>query len=141
MGWRDTVAPFGGPWIFDKRNSPYDNAKIAAISGLGYFVLTNPQGVLRATLRIAAATLAEQVGTYRKVVNIVGEELLAKDAIVQHAKGKFPVAGTLWSVSPWIPFTLFGGTIIQAWEQVGCSLTGETIYGCEGDATNLAWTQ
>jgi hypothetical protein len=109
----------------------YDRAKTACIAGLGYFAWTNPTGTIRAALRIAGATIAEQVGTYRKVVRIVGEELVAKDPILKEAKRGLPGRGTVWSVSPWIPFTLFGGAIIQAWENVGCTLTGDAIYGCD----------
>lgn len=117
--------------MHDSRFSAIDHAKQAAIAGLGYFVWTNPQGTARAVVRILGATIAEQVGTYRKVVNIVGEELVAKDSLVTQARGKWPAAGSLWSVSPWIPFTLFGGAIIHAWENVGCTLTGDSFYGCD----------
>ena len=112
----------------------WSKAKLASIAGLGYFALTNPQGTARAVVRIAGATLGEQVRTWKSVTKIVGEELVVPEVARQRARG-FPATGTLWSVSPWIPFVLFGGVIIQAIENVRCTLSDSTVFGCEPEGT------
>jgi hypothetical protein len=120
-----------GPWFFDKRNSPYDNAKIGAISGIGYFALTNPQGLMRAIFRIGGAMAVEQVGTLTKAGNILREELLIPEAVKQRAKG-FPASGSLWSVSPWIPMALFGTTLINGIESIRCTIGADSFAPCPG---------
>ena len=114
-----------------------DTAKKAAILGIGALAYRNPKGAARAAWRISGAILGEQIGTIRNIARITKEELLAPEVSAARKRG-FPAAGSMWSVSPWIPFTLFGGLLLHPLVELSCTLNPDNRFGaCPGSEAVL----
>lgn len=112
--------------------NPLDIAKKASVGLVIYFTYTNPRGMLRASGRLVLHYGKQAITDVNAWRRIITEELVVPEVTAARTKG-YPQAGAIWSVSPWIPFVMFGGILIDAFESVTCTVNGNTQFGaCDG---------
>ena len=98
----------------------YEKSKTGLLLGLGYLAAKDPMRAVRISVRIGAHLTKQFIvdtGAYSKIIK---EEIIdpeVKDVAKWYSANKIP-KGTVVSVSPWLPFVLFGGVIVRAVDEI-----------------------
>jgi hypothetical protein len=118
--------------------SAFDHAKIAVVVGFSYLAAKRPKAAARALLQIGAHYAIQVFTDARALSRIIGKELLVPEVEEVRSYPR-PLAGSIVVVSPWIPFVLFGGILVNAIDQLDLTSTGDTANGTEWSGATMTF--
>jgi hypothetical protein len=116
----------------------YEKSKTAMLLGLGFLAAKDPMRAVRIGVRVGAhltKQLLVDTGAYSKIIKEEIIEPEVKDVAKWYAANKIP-KGTVVTVSPWLPFVLFGGAIVRAAENLFDDDTDNRFTGVDTNDFN-----